>query len=412
MRDTIFLQFYNPVKDNYYDLCNGFSDAYDLCAGKGDFLWYEHEADSTKWYDERTYQDPDMPVDSGTVYISAVYLNHLYQAVVWAGRYPNIQFVVGGPAAAERGIGSDGWNPVYFQLNQGASLPPNLKITGISVEDWFGVPNFSGKWRLKLPDEIPPKNPIYFSYTLDNRCYWQKCIYCNIALHAKETFRKRTDFQFEFKEIPHPGRKLVRLNTGSMTPRYIRELLPNLPDEDDLEYRLFMRPATPENNALSWAIKKRKGPFPKMTLGLGIEFPSDRMLAHVGKGFDQKEMLQSLQLCKENGLRVNGNFILGWNNLIKSDIQELADFVEQVPAGAMATLQVRWLFAHPYTDIHQTYQGDPIRLGPFYLGFRTLIPEDQLVLNREACEIVEQFSRDKGCKLEGMPSIYRYLKQS
>ena len=412
MSDTIFLQFYNQVKDNYFDLCNGFSDTYDLCAGKGDFLWYPHEPDSNKWYTEKIYQDRKLPIDTGTVYISAVYLNHLYQAFVWATQYPNIHFVVGGPAAAERSIDSGSWKPIYFKLQEGVSLPPNLKITGISVEDWFGVPNFSGKWKLDLPDRIPQNSPIYFSYTLDNRCYWQKCIYCNIALHAKEAFRKRENLANEFKEITHPGTKLVRLNTGSMTPQYIKELLPNLPCNNDLEYRMFMRPATPENKALTEALKNCNGKFPNITLGIGIEFPSDRMLTYVGKGFNQKEMLESLHICKEHGLRVNGNFILGWNNLIQSDIEELADFMEKVPVGAMATLQLRWLYAHPYTDIHDAYQGEAIAMGPFYLGFRVRIPEKQLALNQKACDIVEHFGRNKACKLEGMANIHRYLQES
>ena len=36
MQDTLFLQFYNQIKGSYYDLCNGYSDTYDLCRSKGD----------------------------------------------------------------------------------------------------------------------------------------------------------------------------------------------------------------------------------------------------------------------------------------------------------------------------------------------------------------------------------------
>jgi len=51
---------------------------------------------------------------------------------------------------------------------------------------------------------------------------------------------------FEFQHIPHHGRKIVRLNTGSITIPYIREVMPALPYKDDMEYRLFMRPAKAE----------------------------------------------------------------------------------------------------------------------------------------------------------------------
>jgi len=56
MRDTLFLQFYNKTKSGYFDLCNGFSDTYDLCKSKDDFYWTEHEIDRTKWYLDETYK--------------------------------------------------------------------------------------------------------------------------------------------------------------------------------------------------------------------------------------------------------------------------------------------------------------------------------------------------------------------
>ena len=233
MGDTLFLQFYNQIKGSYFDLCNGFSDTHDLCTSKGDFFWIQHEVDSSRWYDEEIYANRKLPIDRGTIYISAIYLNHLYQSYVWAREYPDIQFVVGGPVAAERSCSDEAWNPVYFQLAHDMSLPDNLKITGMSVEDWFHVSNFSGEWKLMIPEDVGPTDPIYFSYTLDNRCYWSKCVYCNIALHAGEHFRQRKELHFEFENVTHPGTKIVRLNTGSLTPAHIRKLLPTLPRRDD-----------------------------------------------------------------------------------------------------------------------------------------------------------------------------------
>ena len=51
---------------------------------------------------------------------------------------------------------------------------------------------------------------------------------------------------YEFKDIEHDGHKIVRLNTGSITTKYIREVLPELPRRNDIEYRLFIRPAKAE----------------------------------------------------------------------------------------------------------------------------------------------------------------------
>ncbi|KKK73758.1 hypothetical protein LCGC14_2890610 [marine sediment metagenome] len=157
--------------------------------------------------------------------------------------------------------------------------------------------------------------------------------------------------------------------------------------------------------ALKEVLEKWQGEFPNLMLGLGIEFPSNRMLKYVGKGFEKEEMLTSLRICNQYGIRVNGNFMLGWNNLIEDDLRELEDFLAQIPEGSILNMQVRWLFGHPYTEIHDSYQGEEIKLGPFYIGFRTAINPNQIDLNKRASEIVEKYGRIKRFKLEGLGSI-------
>jgi len=412
MADTLFVQFYNKTKGGYFDLCNGFSDTYDLCKSKGDFYWVEHEVDRKKWFLDETYANRKLPINKGTVYISAIYTNHLYQSYVWAKEYPNIRFIVGGPVAAERRIDAKGWNPLYFAIDSYKVLPSNLKITGKSVEGWFGVVNFSGKWKLDVPEFVPDDGKIYFSYTLDNGCYWSKCIFCNIALHAKDLFRKRKDMNFEFQDIKHNGTKIVRLNTGSITIPYIREVLPALPCGDDMEYRLFMRPAKAENKALQEALHNRRGEFPHCVLGFGIEFPSNRMLRYIDKGCNTDEILEFLSLCRSNRIRVNANLILGWDNLIEDDIREVESFMERVPENSITTVQLRWLFAHPHTKVHDTYKGEGITLGPFYEGFHTEISEKQKELNKGAGDIISQYRNIKHYKLEGMANIKENLQKN
>ena len=409
MSDTLFLQFYNKTKSTYFDLCNGFSDTYDLCRSKGDFYWTEHEVDRTKWYLDETYRNRELPISKGTIYISAIYVNHLYQSYVWAREYPNIRFIVGGPVAAERRIDKIGWNPVYIMIDSDDMLPSNLEITGRSVEDLFEVPNFSGKWKLDIPEFVPNDSQIYFSYTLDNGCYWSKCIFCNIALHAKEVFRKRKDMKFEFKDIEHSGYKIVRLNTGSVTTKYIREVIPKLPKRDDMEYRLFIRSGKTENKALKEVLNEYGGEFLDLILGFGMEFPSNRMLKYIGKGFNTDDVLEFIRLCCSNKICVNANFILGWDNLIEDDIRELENFMDSIPENSVTTFQMRWLLGHPYTRVHDTYEGKAIRLGPFYEGFRTEISEKQMELNREAGDIISKYSSIKNYKVEGMVNIKKHL---
>jgi len=173
MNNILFIQFFGRTGSGWFDLCNGFSDTFDLCRSKGDFLWIPLEQDTDKWYDESAYQPISLPIEKGTVYVSASYVNQLYQAYLWAIQYPDIHVIVGGPVASERYATEPGWHSVHFKVEN--PLPPNLTLTGQSVESLFGVPEFSGKWHLEVPHQIPEDSRIYFSYTLENQCYWKKC---------------------------------------------------------------------------------------------------------------------------------------------------------------------------------------------------------------------------------------------
>jgi radical SAM superfamily enzyme YgiQ (UPF0313 family) len=172
-----------------------------------------------------------------------------------------------------------------------------------------------------------------------------------------------------------------------------------------------MRPARAENAALQEIFARPGAGPPRNVLGLGIEFPSDRMLRHAGKGVDKEEILESLRICGANGVAVNGNVVLGWNNLREEDLRELEDFLERMPEGAMTSMQVRWLFAHPHTEVHATYTGEPIRLGPFYVGFRAEIGPGQTLLNRAAGELLERYSRRKHYRVEGLSYIRNTLQK-
>ncbi len=410
MSDTLFMQFYSKRKSAVYNLLNGFSDTYELCRQHGECYWMPDEPDDTRWYQYDRYASRRLPIDRGTIYASALDVNHLYQCWVWAKEHPEIGFIVGGPVASERDIQSPVWDPAYVRVDDPGAIPPNLTLTGKSVEQWFGVPDFSGRWHLDLPSDIPAGSRIYFSYTLDDACFWSRCIYCNISCHDASVVRRRQDMAFEFADLPFEGTKLVRLNTGSVTPRQLRELLPVLPRGNGFEYRTFIRAAAPESAALKAALAACEGGVPEIVLGLGVEFPTRRMLAHVDKGFGPEEIIKCLEVCQEAGIVANGNVIVGWKNLTAEDIIELESFVKRIPMGSLRALQLRWLFAHPYTPIHADYHGKPVTFGPFYEGFSVELDDPKMkALNRRAVDIFEHYAPIKKYKLEGLASVRERL---
>ncbi len=348
-----------------------------------------------------------MPIQKGTVYVSASYVNHLYQTYIWATQYPEIDFIVGGPVAAERCTGEKGWQSVHFKVE--GPLPTNLTLTGRSMESLFDVPEFSGTWKLDIPEVVPRDSKVYFSYTIENLCYWRKCPFCSIAQHSMEHARRRKQINLEFKEMDFPGHKIIRLNTGSITPEHIKQILPNLPKGENIEYRYFMRAAKAETKALKQVMAQLDGNIPASTLGFGIEFPSDRMWKYLNKGTHMDEVLETLEFCTKNGFKVNANMILGWNNLIEQDLKDLEAFMDNLSEQTVTTLQLRWLFAHPYTKIYDTYDGvqNTIRLGPFNCGFNVMVDDRQKELNMAAANIIKAKCDAKKIKLEG----YKNLKK-
>ena len=405
MADTLFVQFYHRTSSHWFDLGNGFSDTWQLCGTRGDFFWVDLDMDPDTWYDPAAYKVIPLPLEKGRVYVSASYVNHLYQALVWARAYPNIEFVVGGPVAAESDGPDDQWNSVHFLVE--GELPKNLHPTGQSMESILGVEEFSQDWHLELPEELPGNGRIYFSYTLENQCYWKKCPFCSIGRHARAHHRKRQDLALEFKHLSHAGHKIVRLNTGSMVPEQIRAILPRLPVRSDMEYRFFMRAARAETLALESVASACGDNIPDCTLGFGIEFPSDRMWKYLNKGTRMEEVLTCFDLCRELGFKVNANMILGWNILTPEDLGDLEGFMDRLDGASVTTLQLRWLFAHPHTPIHGNYAGGeaPLRLGPFNCGFHVKVDEKQRDFNLRAGEIIQEGCQRKGIRLEGFGNL-------
>ncbi len=407
MSDNLFIQFYNQTRSGWFDLSNGFSDTWDLCRERGDFHWEGNLPQSRDWYDPHAYAVTDLPIRKGRAYVSASYVSHLFQTYLWARAYPGVEFLVGGPVASERTGPEDRWNSVHFKVE--GPLPPNLKMTGRSLERVWGIPEFTGKWKLELPPDLPHDGRVYFSYTLENHCYWQKCPFCSIAQHAKSDYRSRKNLDLEFVDLDYPGHKIVRLNTGSMTPSHIRSILPRLPVRPDMEYRFFMRAAKAETRAMREAAQHFDNGVPDCTLGFGIEFPSNRMWAYLNKGTRMDEVVETLETCMDIGFRVNANLILGWNNLTPADLKDLEGFMDTLSAGTVTSLQLRWLFAHPYTSIYGAYDGeaDSIRLGPFNCGFNVRVNAEQRALNRAAAFIIRDKSREKGIRLEGFNNLLK-----
>ena len=371
--DTLFVQFYS--RTSYEPMCinlgNGFSDTYDLCKSKGDYYWVE--------YDYEKLVVEDLPINKGTVYVSTLFVNQVYIAILWAEKYPDINFVVGGP----------GVHSSYLEKE----APSNFIMTEKSVEEWFNVPNFSGRWHLEIPECIPETDTIYFTYVLDNSCYWSRCNFCAYERSRKMTKgRIRKEFKFEFENIQHSGKKMIRLCTDAITSDHIK-ILDKLPLIDNLDsYKVFLRAGKKELKVMESLDNLEWKEHVKFNIGL--EFPTNRMWKYMKKGYTEDTVIKLLKLLKVNFVI---KFILGWDNLTKSDLENLENFMKQIPPSTKGcSVKTGKLFAIPKTFIHKTYKkGKEKRVGPFYLGFEPYLNSEQIKMNRIAHQIILEYAEKK-----------------
>ena len=380
MNDTLFVQFYsrtesfNPRFKNisHYEVCNGFSDTWNLCKSKGDFLWINHSKQEKSYGTDIIKDvDPDLPIKKGIVYVSAYYLSHLHQVLKWAIRYPNIKFIAGGPACS----------PKVYKVDE-TIIPSNLTIINCTVEEYFGVPNFSNEWKLELPNEDHSMT-LNFMYTLMNTCYWGKCVFCNFS---KQKARFRPEIKFEFLNVDYQGNQRINLYSPSVTPKQLKTILGDTSYNEKIRYDIYLRANKNERDVLKELFINKQNNFPSCKFFLGIEFPSNRMLNYMKKNNTIEDFIDTIKMISEYGnkesIMIHLPFIMGWDNLLPSDVSDMEYFLKKLDhKKTKFVFSVNMLRAFLNTPIYDMYTPHKdLYVGPFYYGFKPVVEKNQMEL--------------------------------
>lgn len=394
MSDTLFLQFYSKQTYNGktgFTLNNGFSDSLSECKNRGDVIWYEYDLDETKYYQEDEYSNQELPISKGTVYISAVYPNHLYQSYLWSKMYPNIKFVVGGPMLFGCEEQPDTRTRfLFFNINE--DLPKNLYLTSKSVEQILEIPDYSVPWSLEPPKEATFNDSLKFSYTLENQCYYKKCIFCSTAYQRRNQYRSRAIMDLDYTQFSDYRFNIIRLNTGSITPYHIENVIPKLSSENNMMHYIFIRIVKRDLECFRNTLSKLET-MPNFNMGIGLEFPTERMWKYIRKGFSFDNVLLISDICMQFNLQLCLNFVVGWNTLKSQDIIELKNNIDRIPNEVVKSVRLWWLFAHQRTEVYNTYDGriqNSLSLGPFEFGFLVKVNQEQQELNQQAVKIIKE----------------------
>jgi len=365
-----FLQYLTHVKDDNvygdcYALANGFSDTYSLCKSIGKFIWLDQSID-------------EFPIKEGTVYISAFQIFNIYQIYKWAQQLKKVKFIVGG-SAIDSG----------FLNLESIEFPSNVMITSESVEKLFGFKDFTFDWGIDIPDEIVKDKPLLFSYTIDNNCYWGKCSFCRYPQQLNKN-RHKQEIKFEFKNIKPGTKKSVWIQSPSLTPTKMKYIIPRLPVQDDLNYILFLRGNKQEVDALEELYNTCDFDFSKLTIFIGVEFPSNRMLKWMNKGTTTDEIINFLNQTNKIKAKTITSYILGWNNLIEDDLREADQFIKSLPKTDLNYQKIFKLSIVNDTEFYNRFKDDlyEVKCGPFSMYHMLKINQQQYDLNKRAKNII------------------------
>lgn len=382
MPNRVYLQFYTEWKqereimgDGCYVLYNGLSEVWRKC--DGDFVWMRQDYDNyLKDASEFTqYQAP--PIKKGQLHISACgHWTQLYQAYMWAQRYPGLKITVGG-------------GNIFDKLAwEEKDLPVNMRIETRSANDYYGMKPMS-EWKLAfgLPADA---RSIQFGYRVGQGCYWGKCPYCI----NNERYTERQILHWEFANLWPDFPKSVYLASPSITPNQLKSLLASLPARDDFSYMGFIRGTAAEADAIRKGLGHGNIKASQLRLRIGVEMPSSRMHKFLDRGMSVTELYDTLQMLDELGVTVVQQYIWGWNNLTWPDLQEFEWFVDGL-YKKHAWFKLNRLHAYykmPWFE--QFPKGEERTFGPFKLGFPTKITRgEHYLMNVVIKEVLAETGR-------------------
>ena len=408
MKDVLFIQFYTIPeypKGTMMDLvgrtallCNGFSFVWNECKNMGDFLWVEEVTDFT---DYEAMMKKELPIKKGTAYVSVWYATHLVQVYTWAFMYPEIEFIAGGHCEHSEG-------EVETSVFPSA---PNVKIAqGLAEQAIFGMKEASKNWDLEIPDSLSSEaiDAVMFSYTIERKCYWGKCNFCDETFTGAQMERFNNDVSSLYVPDTSIPSKMIWLYEPSVSPKSLRRHYKDLPARDDVYFSMYYRADHIEAEALRAVFSGGQGPKPtNMLFCIGVEFPSDRMLKWMRKGQTVESVLETMQVICEYKANALMLFISGFDNLVESDVAEATHFFNtvreynQTYGGNVFVRITSPLMFFPNTSLIQEYQQDEekrTKLMPDAMGsgiYMMPLDEKQRELNERVTIAMREAFPDK-----------------
>jgi len=292
-----FVQFYSYTR-KYLEwngnqrilvLNNGFSSVWNFIKNEGNIIW----VDPSK---------PQFPEVNSPVYISCSWLNEFKYITEWVIARPDVTFIVGGPVVSSSKVNLpyDNFKADSRQLYETLNIEPRIDL-----------------WNLEVPKGLA-FDAIMYNYSFSTTsCYWGKCTFClNKDCGGKE-------IDIENVPVIMPDHNMVWINTLSMKPKDIIKIFSKFGLQS--LYNFYLRGDGAVLKALDHVPI-----IPTIHPMIGVEFPSNRMLRLMNKGTNVDVLTKVILKFLENGGFVFLFLILGWPNLVESDVEEVKEFLDKL----------------------------------------------------------------------------------
>ena len=404
MRDVLFVQFKEHTNLRYGKglktiLGNGLSSVYEECKNLGDFFWADFQRTGNG-------ENTDLPITEGTVYVSTIFADHIMQALIWAHKFPKVQFIVGGKGVTEYGFVYKGKFLEILPTNvSGPKIQPpsNIRFTKETAEREILGKCLSDKpWHIELPEDI--EDVVTLSYPADNSCYWGKCLFCEQRVFTGKPLER------SFRGLQFPDLNnywAVWLASPALSPAFLLDELQNAPMLGNrYRYYVFLRADQAVLKVLDQAIQriclKNDGKIP-VIFHVGVECPSNRMLKMMGKGTTTDIMLKVFEIFAKYNCKVRLYFILLWNVLTSEDVEEAGKFSKELKNLFSDRIQVTLFdlklrrFGQPETEFEKVLGFPQLDVDVAYkfgkLECKILFPildKEQLALNLELYNVYKE----------------------
>ena len=177
-----------------------------------------------------------------------------------------------------------------------SKVPPARNCHKGTLESLLGMPpstTFTDYW---TGHPTLPRKPVYFSCSVGNGCYWNKCAFCDYREYDR-TFCKKDGIAKILSQLSHPESTcFVHLCVAACTPAIVKEVLA-AGQQNKFTFLCFCRADAP----MVRFVKEYQQSLSGLLFTIGVESLSSAAMAILRKGFDFEAVFEMTKAILEKG---------------------------------------------------------------------------------------------------------------